>query len=169
MVMLLRSTTRRSWPAYATCAFTIAYGALKLWWAVGGTLLMAEAPLPSGPRQRLLAGDAEMVMGHWASVVVSMLGVLIALATVRAWGRLARRWMLLIPASVACVFMVLRAVLQAIGDIQMLADAQATYEIARLARWDLFFWSPYFLVWGVLWGLTAWRYARRRDQALPER
>ncbi len=88
--------------------------------------------------------------------------MLLVLTTVRPWGRRVPAWMLLAPAGVAATFMVLRAALRAVGDVITLASGGATGEATRLARWDLLFWSPFFLVWGVLWGLTGRTFARHR-------
>lgn len=147
------------WAAYATCAWTLAYGALKLYWALGGATLMAEAPLPHSARELLLARDPRFVASHWAFVGAAIVGALVALATVQPWGRKLPRWLLLTPASMACAFMVLRAVLAVIGDVQQLS-AEIPADATRRARWDLLLWSPYFLVWGILWGATAWSYMR---------
>jgi hypothetical protein len=155
-----RSTT---WPALATCAFTVAYGALKLYWALGGTTLLAEAPLPRTALELALARDAGIVASHWVSVGLAIVGVLVALATIQGWGRSIPRWMLLNLAWLVCVAMVLRAVFHIVGDVQGLIADGFSEAGARVARWDLLLWSPYFLVWGILWGMTAWHYQHRRD------
>lgn len=51
--------------------------------------------------------------------------------------------------------MILRAVLQAIGDVQRLAHGVSP-AAAYTATWDLVLWSPFFLVWGDCWAWAAW-------------
>jgi hypothetical protein len=50
--------------------------------------------------------------------------------------------------------MILRAVLQAIGDVQRLTHGVSA-AAAYTARWDLVLWSPFFLIWGICWAWAA--------------
>jgi hypothetical protein len=102
-----------------------------------------------------------VVWGMWAIVVLAVVGVLFALATVRSWGRVMPGWLILGPLWIVSVLMVLRAVLVGLGDVQRLTAGASTYT----ALWDLALWSPYFLVWGLRWGATARAYNRRSTVA----
>lgn len=152
----LRPTT---WAAYATGACTLAYGALKLYWAIGGTALLDAAPLDP----KTTHASWFMPIGLWGTDVLAVVGIVVALATARPWGRNLPRRLLLIPAWMACAFMIPRAVAGLIQDALLLTgvttvaaqDAALTH---RLTRWYLLLWSPYFLIWGILWGVTAWSY-----------
>lgn len=57
-----RSFPRLPWVTAAVC--TAAYGGLKLYWALGGSVGLREAPLPQAAIQRALARDPSAVTGH---------------------------------------------------------------------------------------------------------
>ncbi|MFB9431763.1 DUF3995 domain-containing protein [Streptoalloteichus tenebrarius] len=154
-----------TWPAYATCAFTVVYGSLKFYWAVGGTALLREAPLPPAAIQALLHRESWAVWGGlWATVGLAVVGVVVTLAMARPWGRRFPRWLLATPAFLVCAAMVLRGGVTAVGDVQWLLSVGEGVP-ARTARWDLAVWAPFFLVWGVLWGLAGWFVLTRRPRA----
>ncbi|MEU9028617.1 DUF3995 domain-containing protein [Streptomyces sp. NPDC048383] len=170
--MTPRAVSVRRWAAYATCAWTFAgYGTLKLHWALGGTALTSSAPLPRSAREELVAQSPAAIVGHWISVGLVVLGALAALATVRPWGRVLPRRLLTVPMWITSVLMVLRACgafgFGVVGDALVLSGVQRVgppnTEIAlHLSRVDLLLWSPYFLIWGLLWGATAWATPRRQ-------
>jgi hypothetical protein len=137
-------------PLAGVIACTAAYGALKLYWALGGSIGLRQAPLPAEAIQAALAREPSAVIGHWASVGLAAVGIGVALLLTRpAPGRL-WRW----GAGALGVLMILRAVLQAIGDGQRLL-AGVSPGAAATALWDLTLWSPFFLLWGVCWVLIA--------------
>lgn len=166
-----RALSVRRWAAYATCVWTLAgYGTLKLYWALGGTTLTSSAPLPRSGREELVAQTSGTITGHWISVGLVVLGALAALATVQPWGHVLPRRLLTVPMWIISAFMVLRACgalgFGFVGDVMVLTGTvhvdPSDTEIARqLSRMDLVLWSPYFLVWGLLWGATAWVTPRR--------
>jgi len=105
-------------------------------------------------------------LGLWGTDVLALAGIAVALATVQPWGWVAPRRLLLALTGAGAVLLVLRAVLLLVQDVLLLTGVTtvAAHEATlahRLARWDLLLWSPYFLVWGILWGATAWSYQRR--------
>jgi hypothetical protein len=61
----------------------VAYGAMKLSWALGGELLMRESPVGAEALRDMLAREPAMVAGHWASVALAVVGVGVAAATLR--------------------------------------------------------------------------------------
>ncbi|WP_404962428.1 DUF3995 domain-containing protein [Streptomyces sp. 147326] len=156
----------RRWAAYATCVWSVAgYGTLKLHWALGGRALTSSAPLPRSAREELFTQSSATIAGHWMSLVLVVLGGVAALATVRRWGHVLPRRLLTVPMWIVGCLMVLRACgalgFGFIGDVMVLTGSvhvgPSDVEIARhLSRVDLLLWSPYFLVWGLLWGATAW-------------
>ncbi|OKK19816.1 hypothetical protein AMK16_14740 [Streptomyces sp. CB00455] len=172
-----RALSVRRWAAYATCAWSLAgYGTLKLYWALGGTALTSTAPLPRSAREELVAQTPGTIAGHWISVGLVVLGVLAVLVTLRPWGRTLPRRLLTVPMWVIGCLMVLRACgalgFGFIGDVMVLTGsvhvAPSDVEIARhLSRVDLLLWSPYFLVWGLLWGATAWATPMRPARSRP--
>lgn len=148
----------RTWPAYCAAGVTAAYGLLKAYWVFGGTALWSIAPLSQDMIEKLRSHTAPgwFVIADAVSLVLAVVGVLFALATVRP-----RRWLpvwlvrwVLWPLA---ALMVLRAVWFALGDVYELATGAST----GTALWDLALWSPLFLIWGLLWAATAITYARR--------
>ncbi|MEU9303816.1 hypothetical protein [Streptomyces sp. NPDC048269] len=143
---------------------------MKLDWALGGEFLVRQTPLPPEARAELLARSGGTVTAHWESVALALVGTAAALhlsGRFRPHGRL-RRAVLLCGAWAGCVFMVARAVgilgYGFIGDLRLLTGlasvAPADPELARtLAYWDLLLWSPYWLLFGLCWGIAAHRYA----------
>jgi hypothetical protein len=142
--------------ALAAAVGCAAYGALKLSWALGGELLVRETPLPAGARRDLLERTPSAVAGHWAAVALAVLGIALAVVTVR-YRRLPRLLVAGVPALLGGL-MVVRAIWGAVGDVGVLTGSGdgSTYA----AGWDLAVWSPFFAVWGASWVLVA-RAARR--------
>ncbi|SHE58408.1 DUF3995 domain-containing protein [Streptoalloteichus hindustanus] len=154
-----------TWVACVTGALTAIYGALKLYWAVGGTVLLREAPLPPEMIELLVNRDPWAVgFGLWGTVVLAAGGVLVTLAMARPWGLRIPRWLLATPAFLVCAAMLLRSTVTAVGDVDWLLTV-GTGASARTARWDLAVWAPYFFVWGVFWGLAGWFVLTRRPRA----
>ncbi|MEU9377264.1 DUF3995 domain-containing protein [Streptomyces sp. NPDC048255] len=145
----------------ATFACTGLYGAMKVYWALGGSLLLAQTPVPAEARKKLIEQDAEAITSHWQFVAVVALALVYAAAVTRPWGEWMRRmprWILLLPAVLTFLAMTARTVLLVIGDVGVIwFDWKGT---VYLAWWDLLLWSPYFLVWGLSWGLLAWGHRR---------
>jgi len=144
---LIRPGRRAALAAGAACA---AYGALKLEWALGGEFLLRETPLPADARRDLLEREPMAVAGHWASVALALIGIALAIATVRA-RRLPRLLVVGLPALLGGL-MILRAGWGAASDVGELAvPGDASYA----AGWDLGLWSPFFAAWGTAWILAA--------------
>ena len=150
-----------TWPAYAAAGITAAYGVLKAYWVFGGTALWSIAPLSQDmiDKARSHTAPTWFEVADALSVALAVAGVLFALATVRP-----RRWLpvwfvrwSLWPLA---TFMVLRAVLGMMGDVQQIVSGESG-SLTHTALWDLVLWAPLFLVWGLTWAGTAVTYARR--------
>ena len=128
--------------ALAAAAACVAYGGLKLHWALGGEVLLRQSPLPPDAMRDMLARDAASVAGHWATVALALAGVV--LATTRRGPRL----LLVGLPALLCALMLARAGYGIASDL--LADDH-NYP----AGWDLALWSPFFAAWGLAWGLAA--------------
>jgi hypothetical protein len=156
-----------TWPAYCAAAITAAYGLLKAYWVFGGDALWSIAPLPQELIDKIRSGKAPtwFEIADAVSVVLAVVGVLFALATVRP-----RRWLpvwlvrwTLWPLA---TFMVLRGMLGIIGDVQQIASGESG-PVTHTALWDLALWAPLFLIWGLLWAATAVTYTRRARTPRP--
>lgn len=144
---------------------------MKLAQALGANALADKDPLPPHLREQLLARDPWFVASHWVLAGAAVVGVIVALATVRPWGTKIPRWLLLAIAWTLGIFMISRSIgllgFGMVGDVLLLTGVrQAPVEhadLARtLARWDLLLWSPFFLLWGVCWATAGWRLSRHR-------
>jgi hypothetical protein len=158
----------RTWPVYGTCALTSAYGLMKLAQALGASALVGTDPMRPDLRARLLARDPLFVAAHWVMFTAAVAGVLLALATLRPWGRVPRRLLVAVTMSIGAL-MVLRSLgpvgFGFVGDTLTLTGVRpppARYAtLSRyLALWDLTLWSPFFLLWGLTWLATGWRLHR---------
>ncbi|HUR09602.1 MAG TPA: DUF3995 domain-containing protein [Nonomuraea sp.] len=156
--------------AYGAAVCAAAYGSTKLAQALGANALADKDPLPPQLRERLLARDPLFVASHWLLAGAAVVGVIVALATVRPWGARVPRWLLRTIAWTLGVFMIARSIgvlgFGFVGDARLLAEVHpAPVEHAALARtlarWDLLLWSPFFLLWGVCWATAGWRLGLR--------
>ncbi|MEV5570290.1 DUF3995 domain-containing protein [Spirillospora sp. NPDC052269] len=150
--------------AYGAAICAAAYGSMKLAQALGANALADKDPLRPDMRERLLARDPMFVASHWILATAAVIGVLLALATVRPWGRNVPRRLLLLTTWTLGLFMIVRAVgvigFGFVGDTLVLTNTTPPdpeyVDLARyLARWDLTLWSPFFLTWGTCWTLAA--------------
>jgi hypothetical protein len=151
-----------TWPAYGAAGITAAYGVLKAYWVFGGSGLWSIAPLSPEMIDKVRSHTAPtwFLVADAVSVVLAVVGVVFALATVRP-----RRWL---PVGLvrwtlwplATFMVVLRAMLSILGDVHQIAFG-GSGPLTHTALWDVALWSPLFLVWGLLWGATALTYARR--------
>jgi hypothetical protein len=107
----LRPGHRAALAAAVACA---AYGALKLYWALGGELLVRQAPVPDVP-------SSTLAVLNWASVALAAIGIALALATVRE-RRLPRPLVVGLPAVIGAL-MLARALSGSDGDIIVLSGA----------------------------------------------
>jgi hypothetical protein len=155
---------RADWPVWGACACALAYGALKLHWALGGSTLMAESPLRAEAIDDLLAREPSTVVGHWASVVLSVAAILVVAATTRPWlGALPRRLVVAFMWALAALMLV-RGLGQIIGGVERLIRGVSD-ESAYTIYWDLFLWSPFFILWGTFWAAIGRSYAARTRPA----
>ena len=150
--------------ALAAAVGCAAYGTLKLYWALGGGLLLHEAPLSGAAQRALLERAPHMVALNAASAALAVIGIALAAATTRD-GQMPRLLVVALPALIGAL-MLTRAILSAAGDVAELSR-DAAGGSRHTARWDLALWSPFFAAWGAAWGLAALA-ARRRSREAPE-
>jgi hypothetical protein len=151
---------------FGAAACAAAYGSMKLAQALGANALADKDPLPPHLRERLLARDPFFVTSHWVLAGMALVGVGVALATVR--GRPLPRLLKVIAWALG-VFMIVRSIggvgFGFVGDALVLTGVTPPptehADLARtLAWWDLLLWSPFFLLWGVCWATAGWRLGR---------
>jgi len=138
---------------------------LKAYWVFGGDALWSIAPLSQEMIDQARSGTAPtwFVIADAVSVVLAVVGVVFALATVRP-RRWPPVWLVRWTLWPLATFMVLRGMLGIIGDVLQIASGESG-PVTHTALWDLALWAPLFLIWGLLWAATALTYARRARTA----
>jgi hypothetical protein len=160
------------WAGAAAIAWCIVFGGVHLYWALGGTAGFADFSMPSN---RMLAITRDpLYMGiTWSVVIACAVGVAAALAPWQTWSRRIPAWIVLTPLWIACGMLLVRGIgnpvqtaliMQGMLSFDALRgpDAHAWYDWLRL---DLTIFSPWFILGGAAFGLTAWsarRMARTR-------
>jgi Protein of unknown function (DUF3995) len=158
----VRETSERSanWPAYAACVVALVYAVVSFYWAFGGT---AGIGTLGGRLEELgRAGDPVVLWLAGVAGVLKVAGAVLALALVRPWGRVVPRRVLLGAAWVGAV------VLVGYGGLYVVGGALALGGVVEVAGagdraalwWHVLVWDLWFLVWGVLLGMAAWRAGR---------
>jgi hypothetical protein len=158
-------TPRATWPAYAACAWALLFALPSFYWAAGGEVGMET--IARDPDAISLINDPVVV---FATGVLKVLGGLLALALVQPWGSTFRHPLRLIAwIGGGCCVLYGGALLIQHG--LMVAGAIDTPDVlgAIAVRWHFWFWDPWWIVGGVLFGLAAWSSARADQEGDGER
>ena len=155
---------RRTGSAAAKAALVLGllYAAVSVYWALGGTWLLATV---GGALQRQ-RHTAILVLAIWAAVVIKMVAAMLPLLALRrvtspGWNRAV--WLLAwIEAGILTVYGLVLTV------VDMLVQAGAIHQSAgadhRALAWHAYLWDPWFLIWGLLVAI-ALRRGRHHSQA----
>jgi hypothetical protein len=155
-----RRGTDSNWAAYGAAVLAVVYAVVSFYWAAGGTAgigtlggRLEELGRQGDPGVRWLAGVAG---------VLKVLGAVVALALVRPWGRVVPRWLLSGAAWAGAVVLVGYGALNVVvGGLVLGGVVEAPGAADRGALWwHVLVWDLWFLVWGVLLGVAAWRFGR---------
>lgn len=149
------SRAASSWPGHAAAAVAFAFAAVSFYWGLGGT---AGVNTLGGQIEELaLARDPMVVTLVWVTGVLKVAGGLLPLALVRGWGStLARQWLLRgawAGAGLLTVYGLVQVASVALVALGVLTPTQPVEPL--VLWWRLLLWEPWFLLWGVLLGLTA--------------
>jgi hypothetical protein len=147
--------------AYAAAILAFGYALVSLYWAFGGEGLVSTVGgyVQSFARQ----GGAGPVLVAAAATLAKLVGVLLALALVRPWGRvISRRWLLAVAVAASAV-LVLYGGANVVGGILVLSGAiHPSGAVDRNAlRWHAELWDLWFLVWGLSLAVATAGYWRR--------
>jgi hypothetical protein len=153
------------WAAYAACALALLSAVPSFYWALGGT---AGLDTVGGRIEELgRAHDPKAVVLGAGAGVLKVAGGLLALALARPWGRAVPRRMLLGAAWAASLVLTgYGGLLVAVGTLVLTGVISPSGPVDRTAlRWHVLVWDPWFVVWGLLLGVAAWRFGREsRDR-----
>ena len=157
----MRASERTAnWPAYAACVVAAVYAVVSFYWAFGGT---AGIGTLGGRLEELgRVGDPAVLWLAGVAGVLKAAGAVLALALVRPWGRVLPRRVLLVVAWAGAVVLVGYGGLYVVGGALVLGGVVGVAGAGdRAALWGhVLVWDLWFLVWGVLLGVAAWRFGR---------
>jgi hypothetical protein len=166
-----RFTKTSAWPAYAGCIWAVLYAVfVRFYQAAGGSI-----GIPGQPK------DPEgFYMVSYISGVIIMFCGFVLIALIKPWGKVVPNWIpfiggrkihrliILIPTLFCTVYLIAHGVTGMITKALFLAGVITInlqpYWIAidmhSLALWDLLLYEPWFLILGILVGLSAAHYAQ---------
>jgi len=135
------------------CVIGLAYAAVSVYWAAGGTWLLSTVGDGLGKPGR--ADGLIVVMAVWAAVVLKLVGAIIPVVAIgEAPGRAAAAWKarLRLLTWVETVILVgYGLVLTGVGLlVQAGVIAPAAGADHRALAWHAYLWDPWFLLWGLL-------------------
>ena len=167
VVERLAPRQRRTWAGYAAAIWAGLFGLVSLYWALGG--LFAIDTVGGRIEELARARDPQAYLLGWGATAGKAAGVLLALALVQHWGRIVPRVLLLIAGWAATVLLI------GYGGLTVGAEALVALHVLHLSSgvdtyafyWHLALWDPYFLVWGILFGLAVRQFqaATRPDES----
>ncbi|WP_257350757.1 DUF3995 domain-containing protein [Pseudalkalibacillus decolorationis] len=165
-----RFTKTSVWPAYVGCIWAFVYAVFaRFYQAAGGQIgLAGEFKDPSG-----------FYTASYISGVIIMICGTILITLVKPWSRVVPEWVpimggrkihrliILIPTLICTAFLIAHGVSGMITKAFLLAGIITikfpgwhVLDVQSLALWDLFIYEPWFIIMGILAGLTAAHYAQ---------
>lgn len=165
-----RFTKKAVWPGYVGCLLAFMYAVfVRFYEAAGGRIDLSGQ-----------ANDPEsFYMASYIAGVVIMLCGFALLALIKPWGKVMPKWVpliggrkihrliLLIPTLIGTAFLIAHGVGGMITKAMLLAGVitinfpgWTVVDVHSLAIWDLLFYEPWFVIMGILAGLTASHYAQ---------
>jgi hypothetical protein len=149
--------------AYGAAALAFSYAAVSLYWAAGGTALLATV---GGSLEELgrRGGLPAIALGS-AATVLKVAGGMLALALIRPWGRaIPWRWLLAVAGLASAVLICYGALQVTAGALVLSGAVHPVGPVDRTAlRWHVALWDMWFLVWGLLLAIVtfaSWRAQR---------
>lgn len=165
-----RLTKKAVWPAYLGCFWAVMYAVfVRFYQAAGGTLGL--------PGQ---FEDPQVIyMGSYMAGVFILTCGFILIILVKPWGRVVPTWVpfiggrnvhpliLLIPTLACTAYVIAHGISGIVTKSLLLAGVITIHftgwislDVHSMALWSLLFYEPWFLIMGILSGLTASHYAQ---------
>ncbi len=167
-------TTRGQAAARAALVVGLAYAAISVYWAIGGTWLLNTVGISlSRPGQ---SGHAVALLAVWGAAVLKVIAAILPALAVRLSTKRPddTRYGLKKPVRVlswieAMILTVYGLILTAAGLLIQAGMVKTTANADHLAlKWHAYLWDPWFLVWGIL-VIIALRQSRPARQLLRSR
>lgn len=137
----------------AACVVGLAYAAVSLYWAAGGTWLLSTV---GGTLAQPGHGRAAaIIVAIWAAVVLKLIGAIVPLASTQVTPLLSapawRRRLRVLAWAEAAILTTYGLVLTGAGLlVQSGLIAPSADADHRALAWHAYLWDPWFLLWGVL-------------------
>ena len=152
----------RRWAGWVAFGWLVAFGALHLAWGLGWTGGLKAFSTPSDKDLAAASDPAYLALCAGVAALCAT-GAVVALASVRPWGRRLPRWLVATPLWVACGVCVVRGLGNPVQDLLVVGGLVPFDPLGGpLARqwfeWmlvDAIVFSPFFLAGGVVFGLAA--------------
>lgn len=148
-------------PAYAAAVLAFTSAAVSLFWTLGGTFLLdtVGGAIEDTARER----SAGAIALGGVTVALKVTAGLLAVALVRPWGTRIIGRRALVGASVfgSLVLVLWGGANVVVGGLALGDVVVSTEPVDEHAlRWHVFFWDPWFVIWGAALALAAVRYRR---------
>ena len=139
--------------AQAACGVGLAYAAVSVYWALGGTWLLDT--VGGTLDQQGHTGNPGLILAVCAAAVLKVIGAIVPLAAMGVTpGRATsagRRKVRVLAWLEAAILTIYGLVLTAVGLlVQSGAIAPAAGADRRALAWHAYLWDPWFLLWGAL-------------------
>ncbi|WP_045520666.1 DUF3995 domain-containing protein [Neobacillus niacini] len=165
-----RLTKKAVWPSYLGCFWAVMYAVfVRFYQAAGGTIgLPGQLENPKGA----------YMASYLAGVLIMTCGFIL-IALIKPWGRVVPTWVpliggknihrliILIPTLSCTAFLIAHGISGIITKALLLTDVITIHftgwislDVQSLALWSLLFYEPWFVIMGILSGLTASHYAQ---------
>ena len=151
---------RPTWSAYAACVCAWIFAVPSFYWSLGGKIGTAEV----GREAVTASWEADPILMSVVLVTATLkvIGGFLALSFVRPWGRSLPRRLKLIGGWTAA------GLLSVYGVVQLGSQALIAVGVIEVSDdfdwsafwWHLYLWSPWFVLWGALLGLTVLHWQR---------
>ena len=149
-----------AWTGYAACAWCCVFAAMSFYWALGGTAGLSTVSPELRPL--VIARDPGFITILWITGVLKLIGGVFALALVRPWSQKLPRTLLLAAGWGGTVVLLihggdflLRGVLWMSGVVSVPESVSASVIYGYT-----FLWGPWWLLGGILFGVTTLYYQR---------
>lgn len=167
-----RAAARGARLAQAGCVVGLAYAAISVYWAAGGTWLLDTVGGTLGQQGAVNPG---IILAVWGAAVLKIIGAIVPLAAVGVIPGEAttsrRRQLRGLTWVEAAILTAYGLVLTCAGLlVQSGVIASGAGADHRALAWHAYLWDPWFLLWGVLVtaALVRSRQPHRPDRALPQ-
>jgi hypothetical protein len=139
--------------AQAACGVGLAYAAISVYWALGGTWLLDT--VGGTLEQQGRTGNPGIILAVCAAAVLKVIGAIVppaAVGVTSGQATIARRRRVRVLAWLEAAILTIYGLVLTVAGllVQSGAIAPAASADRRALAWHAYLWDPWFLLWGVL-------------------